>query len=105
MSHFKKYKVKIIEENNFGKGRYSLLIQAFLNENNEKIAEATFAWNKELNEIKVGNVLVSAEHRRKGIATAMYQLAEEYSGLVLLPSHDQSDDAKKFWDNYSKIRS
>lgn len=105
MTKVKDYKIKIIEENNFGKGKFSLIIHAFWNENNEKIAEAIFAWNKESNEIKPGNVIVSAEHRRKGIATNMYQLAEEYSGLKLSPSIDQSDDAKKFWDTYLQIRS
>lgn len=97
------FTIKVVGENDFGKGRISLIINAFDSKTDEKIAEAVFAWNKESSEIRPGNVLVSSPYRRKGIATAMYQLAEQHTGLKLLPSKDQSSDAVNFWIFYSKI--
>lgn len=43
---------------------------------------------------------VHEDHRRKGLASAMYDLAERHTGSQLQPSiHDQSDDAKALWEN------
>jgi GNAT superfamily N-acetyltransferase len=49
------------------------------------------------------NVYVKDEYQRRGVATAMYDFAEEITGKEMLPySHQISDepmseDAKKFW--------
>lgn len=41
---------------------------------------------------------VEDEHQRKGIATAMYELAERISGKTLIPQEGhQSKEAKAFW--------
>lgn len=41
---------------------------------------------------------VHKDHRRKGIASAMYQLAEKKSGLKVKPAgNSQTPDAKKLW--------
>jgi GNAT superfamily N-acetyltransferase len=42
------------------------------------------------------DVYVAPEHRRKGIATAMYQLAEEKSGRKVLPSGVLTPDGEQF---------
>lgn len=42
-------------------------------------------------------VCVDLEHRRKGIATKMYDLAGELLGCPITPSDELSDDAIKFW--------
>lgn len=43
---------------------------------------------------------VHEDHQRKGLASAMYDLAERHTGSQLQPSiHDQSDDAKALWEN------
>lgn len=41
---------------------------------------------------------VDPEHQRKGLATAMYQMAEEKLGRKLQPSLFQSPDAEKLWN-------
>lgn len=40
---------------------------------------------------------VPKEHRRKGIASAVYDYAQEVSGLPVNPSISQTPDAKRFW--------
>jgi GNAT superfamily N-acetyltransferase len=42
---------------------------------------------------------VDHRHRRKGIASAMYNHAEEKTGLKIHPSHKQTIEGKKFSDN------
>lgn len=43
---------------------------------------------------------VDPNHQRKGIASAMYNVAEKHTGLELQPlNSDQSDDAVKLWDH------
>jgi len=42
---------------------------------------------------------VDSAHRRKGIATEAYKWAKKLTGMPLVPSVDQSQDAKKFWHN------
>jgi len=43
---------------------------------------------------------VHEAHQRKGIASAMYDLAEKHAGLDLQPSvHDQSEDAQALWEH------
>lgn len=45
----------------------------------------------------VSNVLVEPAHRRRGVASAMYQLAEKLSGKKLHPYPEQKAPGKKLW--------
>jgi 8-oxo-dGTP pyrophosphatase MutT (NUDIX family)/GNAT superfamily N-acetyltransferase len=45
----------------------------------------------------VSDVAVHPDHQRRGIATAMYRLAEEHGGDVLHPYPEQYDDGKALW--------
>lgn len=48
---------------------------------------------------------VSKPHRRKGVATAMYDYAEAHSGFPVVPaSQAQTDDAIKFWHSRNKSK-
>jgi len=40
---------------------------------------------------------IKPEHRRKGLATEMYRIAEKHLGYKLQPNSHQSKDAKKLW--------
>jgi GNAT superfamily N-acetyltransferase len=42
-------------------------------------------------------LFVDPEHRRQGIATAMYDLAEATCGKQMRPSTEQSEDGRMFW--------
>lgn len=46
---------------------------------------------------EVLDVEVKPEHRRKGVATAMYQHAEQVTGRELKPSKDRTESGTKFW--------
>ena len=45
------------------------------------------------------SVGVEPEYRRMGVATAMYDAAEEKFGEII-PSEHQTDDARAFWKSY-----
>jgi len=42
-------------------------------------------------------VRIEEPHRRKGLATKLYQLIEQKAGIKLTPSDAQSDDAESLW--------
>ena len=46
-----------------------------------------------------GQVYVEEPHQRKGIASAMYKLAENKTGLRVTPSHKQTESGKVFSQN------
>lgn len=53
---------------------------------------------------KGGNIfpahtIVESSHRRMGVNTALYKVAEQHTGRKMIPSPVQSDDAKAFWSN------
>jgi GNAT superfamily N-acetyltransferase len=96
------YNIIINEINDWGRGKESIVIQA-IKQDDGVVGEAVFAYDKNLGEIRPGNVQVNPDHRRKGLATKMYKMAESYSGLKLIPSKDQSFDAKSFWEYYHKL--
>lgn len=50
------------------------------------------------NDIESQGVDVSAFHRRKGIATAIYRYAQEVSGQKIVPSESQTSMGKSFWE-------
>ena len=97
------YKITLVEENSWGRGKFSLVVHAIHIESSSVIAEAVFAWDKGLSAVRPGSVSVLEEFRRKGIATELYKFTEEYTGLKLKPSLDQSSDAQHFWNYYSKL--
>lgn len=98
----KDYNIKITEVNDWGKGRESVVIHS-IHKDLGVVGEAVFAFDRNKLEITPGNTSVKQDHRRKGLATAMYKLAESYAGVKLTPSKDQSDDAKIFWEYYSQL--
>jgi ADP-ribose pyrophosphatase YjhB (NUDIX family)/predicted GNAT family acetyltransferase len=69
-----------------------------------KLAGEAHVHNDEQNHILPHITEVKAAHRRKGLASAMYQHAEHVTGKrVIRPEHDsQSASAKKLWDRPNK---
>jgi len=58
--------------------------------------------------ISIGGVMVKEPFRRMGVATALYDAAEDLAskiGAKLVPSDLLSDDAKAFWAARQRIRS
>lgn len=51
----------------------------------------------EAREHESDSLFVKEEHRRKGLAQAMYDLAEEKSGMPLIPSEHLSGRGRLFW--------
>lgn len=81
----------------------------------ELVGHANFKFATEMNgwveivpdktHLEVCTVEIKEDHRRKGLATAMYDLIEEYTGATVLNgigTISQTDDAKEFWKNRSK---
>jgi GNAT superfamily N-acetyltransferase len=69
-----------------------------------RIGQALFepAWSGDQEkEISALNVFVEAKHRRRGVASRMYELAEKHSGKKTVPAFhgDQTEDAEAFWAN------
>lgn len=48
----------------------------------------------------INSVFVHPAHRRKGLASAMYLLAEERSGIKVIPSENQSGAGELFWEAF-----
>jgi GNAT superfamily N-acetyltransferase/oligoribonuclease (3'-5' exoribonuclease) len=66
-------------------------------------------WKKGKKNIFSNGTYVEPEHRRKGIASAMYHYAEKISGKKFLPadkatedSESMSSDARRLWDNETR---
>lgn len=106
--HWKKegYSFKITDKDGF----YQVL--AFTKDN-EKAGEALFrtasdaiGWTSIVpddNHLSVTSVDVYPLHQRKGLATEMYRLVEEYSGKTIIESKVlQTKDAQAFWKNRTK---
>src|ERR1700687_1197652 len=51
------------------------------------------------NHLHPGQVYTEDAHQRKGIASAMYRLAENKSGMKIHPSHQQTEMGRKFSQN------
>jgi GNAT superfamily N-acetyltransferase/8-oxo-dGTP pyrophosphatase MutT (NUDIX family) len=49
-------------------------------------------------------VVVDPGHRRKGLATQMYAIAEEHFKMPFMSGHSQSDDGKKFRESYNQLK-
>lgn len=50
----------------------------------------------------MGAVDVAPTHRRKGVASAMYEWAEELSGTRMVPDTPHSNDASGFWNQNNR---
>lgn len=45
-----------------------------------------------------GAIQIHPDHRRRGIASEMYEWAEKLSGMIIQPSYPHSPSASKFWN-------
>lgn len=70
---------------------------------NALAAHVTFA--AEGQSVRCDGIEVEQPHRRKGIATALYQLASEIFAGPVVPAQVQTIEAKMFWNGRSQISS
>lgn len=97
------YSIIVDERNDWGRGRETIVIIA-KHPSHGIVGYANFAYNNNIPEIKPWYTVIQSEHRRKGLATAMYLCVEEITGLKLQPSDDQSSDAKLFWNHFKYLK-
>lgn len=74
-----------------------LSVRVILISESSCIAEAQFLINHKDKTVKPLEIGVNEDHRRRGIATNMYILAEAKTGYKMIPSDDASVDAESFW--------
>jgi hypothetical protein len=68
--------------------------------NNEPVGVARIRdYGDHIEHVPTKQLDVDIDHRRKGLASEMYRIAEEKSGKILKPSESMTEDAKKLWDN------
>lgn len=70
----------------------------------ERAAELRVYMDRSTNYLRASSIYVREDHRRKGIASALYDYAEEVLGKKMRPANecsedpdDFSDDAAAFW--------
>lgn len=68
----------------------------------EPIARLSTSPASERHQITIGGASIHPDHRRKGLATAMYNLAAKTSKKEIVPSGWVSDDARHFWSRYGE---
>lgn len=85
----------------YTKNKCSLIFTASILNNRaraKKISTAVFKYDRDGRwyphhiEVRVG-------YKRKGVATIMYNIVQSEIDGVLVPSDDQSDEARAFWHN------
>lgn len=54
-------------------------------------------WGSQGNSLQAEAVFVAPEHRRRGLASAMYSLAGRATGLIIVPSAYQTPEGKALW--------
>ena len=96
-THLSDYKFSRSSSQPDGYPEYEALLKIRCSLDGENIAEALFLINYTEKTIKPLEIGVHVDHRRRGVATNIYSLAEEVSGFVMIPSDDASDDAEAFW--------
>lgn len=64
----------------------------------KKISTAVFKYDRD-NKWYPHCVEVYSGYKRKGVATVMYDIVQSEIDGVLVPSDEQSDQAKEFWRN------
>jgi len=66
----------------------------------EVVASLFYGKNSPADVTLEGAIEVHPEHRRKGLATAMYSWAEKLSGMKMAPAAQHTKDAAAFWTSY-----
>ena len=66
----------------------------------KKISTAVFKSSRD-NKWYPHHIEVYPDYKRKGIASVMYNIVQSEIDGVLVPSDEQSDEAKEFWRNRS----
>ena len=64
----------------------------------KKVSTAVFKYDRD-NKWYPHHIEVYTGYKRKGVATLMYDIVQSEIEGVLVPSDDQSDEAKLFWQN------
>lgn len=64
----------------------------------QEVANSSFGKANEHDDMIAG-IDVHRLHRRKGIASNVYELIEKYTGQTLYPDYPHSKDAQKLWAN------
>lgn len=67
----------------------------------ERAAELRIYVDRKRNYLRVSSVYVKEDHRRKGIASALYDYAEQIIGKKIKPANEVSNDAEIFWKSRS----
>lgn len=62
-----------------------------------EVGFALVSWSHEHKGISSHETKIHPEHRRKGLATALYQYAEQLSGKRMYPHHSQTSEANELW--------
>ena len=76
----------------------SVWVTVYSHEDKSSIAAvATFAATND--SVRCDSVEVNLTHRRRGVATPLYDLASKVFELPIVPSDTLSEDAKAFWSN------
>lgn len=63
----------------------------------KKVGEAVLA-HLHKGQLHPESVIVEKSHRRRGIASAMYRMAENVTGRRVVPGPGQTEDGKKLWE-------
>lgn len=66
------------------------------------VGESEFLVNTQNKTTKVLEVGVDASHRRQGIATRMYNRAEDETGYRVTPGDVQTEEAEALWEQRGK---
>ena len=64
----------------------------------KKISTAVFKYDRD-NKWYPHHIEVYSGYKRKGVATVMYDIVQSEIDGVLVPSDEQSDAAREFWQN------
>lgn len=85
----------------YTKNKCSLTFTATIIKNKvraKKVSTAVFKYDRD-NKWYPHHIEVYTGYKRKGVATLMYNIVQSEIDGVLVPSDDQSDEAKLFWRN------
>jgi hypothetical protein len=91
--HTRKYGDYTLEANVID--RLQVTVKAYLD--NENVGQAVFIQHPENIDLYYSeDSFIKPEHRRKHIASAMYEFAKDL-GFTIIPAPGQTDDGKAFW--------
>ena len=85
----------------YTKNKCSLIVTVSTVENkvrSRKISTAVFKYDRD-NKWYPHHIEVYPGYKRKGVATVMYDIVQSEIDGVLVPSDEQSDEAREFWCN------